>query len=252
MRPLSIQALNSASKTPQFWRDGCQIAFGHCFFNSRSSALGSSLTRAAAASSDKMIGGCSAIARFPVSGQGWRTNRADSGSEYSPVQLFFPKLKSMTTSSDDMRQRLADRLRMHRERCGLSREQLAASAGVRVDYIRDLENVRGGEAGPGAFLLAKIARALKTPMDNLVGDGEQNFEGFGLLDLDAVAVIEGAKSKADLEKILWPARYRFGVGLSSNCKIVTDEELCAVEARCNAKILEILQRKEGAKTKVRK
>lgn len=52
-----------------------------------------------------------------------------------------------------------------REEKGISQEELAYRAGLYRTYIGHLENAR---YSPSAFVLYKIAKALKTPLEDLL------------------------------------------------------------------------------------
>lgn len=64
---------------------------------------------------------------------------------------------------------LGNRVRTLRARRGMSRKALARESGVSERYLAKLE---GGEGNMSVLLLRQVARALDTPVDQLVLDGE--------------------------------------------------------------------------------
>ncbi|HWR10146.1 helix-turn-helix transcriptional regulator [Sporomusa sp.] len=62
---------------------------------------------------------------------------------------------------------IGERIRMLRERCGMSREQLAESIGVSVAAI---EHYEANRWRPGQGLITRMASLLKATVPELVGD----------------------------------------------------------------------------------
>jgi transcriptional regulator with XRE-family HTH domain len=63
-----------------------------------------------------------------------------------------------------------ERLKAHRETAGLSQPQLAERSGVPVGTIRDYEQ---GRRAPLLETAAKLARALKQPLEDFLDDTGQ-------------------------------------------------------------------------------
>ncbi|MGE5537242.1 MAG: helix-turn-helix domain-containing protein [Gemmatimonas sp.] len=66
----------------------------------------------------------------------------------------------------DVRKRLAENLRRIRLQRGISQEALALEADIDRAYMSGLER---GIRNPTVLLLAKLARALKVPLGDLIG-----------------------------------------------------------------------------------
>lgn len=65
----------------------------------------------------------------------------------------------------DRRIEIGDRIRIHRERCGLTQEQLAEAAGVHRSTVQRVER---GERDTWLSHLLLIAHALDVPLADLV------------------------------------------------------------------------------------
>jgi transcriptional regulator with XRE-family HTH domain len=64
---------------------------------------------------------------------------------------------------------LAQRIKLEREKSGLSQQKLAIRARVGVDTLRAIE--RGRTCAPSVFTVFDLARALHKTVDELLSDG---------------------------------------------------------------------------------
>lgn len=140
----------------------------------------------------------------------------------------------MAKQTEDPRAVLAARTRQRREALGLTREQVAEIAGVSSGYVRDIELAAGAEFGPGVLALARVATALQTTIDALIGAEPRTLDGFGMVDDAKVKTLLAAKCYDDLKPLWWPGKYRYGIEFTASDRIVPAEELRAIETRCNA------------------
>ncbi len=83
---------------------------------------------------------------------------------------------------DTLTPQLAQVIRRHRQKAGISQEELAHRAGVHRTYISFLER---GERNPSVDSLRKIGRALGVPASQLVAEAEEETVDVGSGDLAA-------------------------------------------------------------------
>lgn len=76
--------------------------------------------------------------------------------------------KSLSWAVLDLATNIGDRIRLLREQKGWSTYRLSKAARVASGYLSEVEN--GLKKNPSAFVLARIAQALGTSVDYLVGN----------------------------------------------------------------------------------
>lgn len=149
---------------------------------------------------------------------------------------------------DEWKLSLSKNLRALREARNFSIEALAEASGVGNATIADIENGRVGSTGPGCATLIRLAVALQSSPDVLLGFGSPAIGGEALIDTEAIEAIENASSLEDLEALRRPSGWRYGLQVTDRFKWATLSELSEVEQRCNARIAELyLEKKRRGK-----